>query len=616
MRYVNTQLKVSLPEDSNLTDLVLKTAHHSPEAPAYALSNGIGGWIDVSYREFLDRVRAVAKGLIARGIKPGDLVAVLAPTSYQWAVIDQALWFAGAISVPIYDTSSPAQISHILSDSGTTVILHQGTLQAQAAEKAVDELNQSATDSTRIERLALDEDLFDALTTDGETISDEQLEQARSAATLSDPATIVYTSGTTGSPKGTIITHGNLALGAANLLEYTSEILAAPENRTLMFLPLAHILARAVQFGCLVGKIQIAHTPNLGYLLRDIGSFRPTWLLLVPRMLEKIEAGIINKAREGGQEKIVRAARQVAIEYSTACDAQQRGEGSGPSMALKLKHKVFDKLVFSKIRALMGGNARVAISGASPLHPELAHFFSGMGIHVKEGYGLTESTAPATVNVPGVTRIGSVGRPMHGMEVQLADDDEILLRGIAVTPGYYGAQASGESAVDEHGWFHTGDIGRLDDQGYLYVTGRKKELLVTAGGKNVAPTPLEEAIRTCELVDQAVVVGNNRPFVGALIALDTDALKHWCEQHDRHPLSLTEAATDEQVREEIQQYIDQANESVSRAESVRKFKIISAELTQEAGYVTPAAKLQRNRVIEDFQDQIESLYSSGSARNL
>ena len=490
----------TLPDDSNLTDLALAVAQETPQAPVYAVPNGAGGWVDISYRDFFDRVHALAKGLVHHGVKPGDLVALMAPTSYEWALVDQAIWFAGAISVPIYETSSPAQVSHILTDSGARLVFTGGEKQRRAVQRALDDTE--GLDAAELSLFSMDEPALAQLAKDGSSIGDDVIEAARSTPVLDDTATLVYTSGTTGQPKGARITHRNLAEGAVDILPFAENIIGGGEQRTLMFLPLAHVLAHAVQYICLVGRIQIAHTADLSRLTEHMATFHPTWLLLVPRLLEKVEAGILANARDSGKERIVTAARDTAIAYSRALDAAQRGEGNGPGPALRAKHALFNRLVYPKVRALMGGQARFAVSGASPLNPELAHFFRGMGISIQEGYGLTESTAPATLNIPGHTRLGSVGLPVPGTTIKIAEDDEILLRGVVICNGYFNRPEASAEAFSEDGFFKTGDLGRLDDDGYLYVTGRKKELIVTAGGKNVVPTPLEESIRTAPLVSQ------------------------------------------------------------------------------------------------------------------
>lgn len=604
MKESSTEQVAQLPAESNITDLVLQAAAADPHAAAYAVRNGAGGWLDVSYTAFLDQVRAVAKGLIAHDVTPHSRVGIMAPTSYEWAVIDQAIWFAGAVSVPIYETSSPLQVQHVLTDSETLVVFTAAERQATAVRRAAQDMGQAGEDVIVV---PLSAEGLAELVEYGREVSDEQLEAARSTPVLSDTASLVYTSGTTGRPKGTRITHGNFAEGAVNILPFASEIVGMEDSRTLMFLPLAHVLAHAVQVICLVGRIQIAHASDLKTLTADLASFHPTWLLAVPRVFEKLDAGALQNAREGGKEKIFTAARTTAIQYSQALDAQARGEGSGPGLALRAKHALFDKLVYPKIRGILGGSARFTVSGASPLSPELAHFFRGAGLGMQEGYGLTETTAPATLNIPGMTRVGSVGLPIPGTAVRIGEDGEVWVKGVTVFNGYHQLAEETEKAFED-GWFKTGDIGRLDEDGFLYITGRKKEVIVTAGGKNVYPTPLEETIRSSSVVSQVVVVGDNRPFVGALVTLDPEGLATWCRNCGREDLTLDQAAQDEEVRAEVQKSVDAANEHVSQAESVRKFVILDSELTEESGHLTPSLKLQRKKVMDDHAAAVEELY--------
>jgi len=602
----STALSVDLPEDSNITDLVLSSHAEDPAAAVYAVRNGAGGWLDVSFSAFLDRVRGVARGLIAHGVKPGDRVALFAPTSYEWAVLDQAVWFAGAISVPIYETSSAHQVQHILTDSGATVVAcgngsHERTARRAAEEGGVEVF------TFHVSGAGLDE-----LTAHGREVDDAALEAARSLAGMDDVASLVYTSGTTGKPKGAMITHRNFAVGGLNILAFAHEVVAwkqsGHDSRTLMFLPLAHVLAHAVQVICLVGRIQIAHASSMGTLTRDLASFRPNWLLAVPRVFEKLESGVATKAKNAGNEKVFDAARATAVAYSQAVEDAQQGRGAGPSLALKAKRAVFDRLVFAKLRAALGGSVRYSVSGASTLDPELAHFFRGAGLPVMEGYGLTETTAPATVNIPGAVRLGTVGLPVCGTTVRIAEDSEVLVKGPIVFKGYWNNEEATAESFDAEGFFHTGDLGTLDEDGYLSIVGRKKELIVTAGGKNVYPTPMEEGLRRHRLVNHVVVVGENRPYVGALVTLDEEELKTWCQDRGRPALSLSEAAEDEQVRAAVQEAVDRINEGVSRAESIRRFVILDHELSESSGHVTQSMKLKRNTVMEDFQKDVESLY--------
>ena len=598
-----TDLVAMPPADSNLTDLILASCSEDPTAPVYALRNGAGGWTDVRFGAFLDRVRAVARGLIARGVAPGDRVAIFAPTSYEWAVLDQAVWFAGAVSVPIYETSSESQVRHILADSGTRVLAH--------ADDTLGDLARAAATSADVELdlFPLTEAGLAALEEDGAAVAPEDLEAARARPSLADPASIVYTSGTTGSPKGAIITHGNFAAAAINVLHFARDVVQwgpGLHSRTLMFLPLAHVLAHAVQVICLYARIQVAHAPSPATLMQDLPSYRPTWLLAVPRVFEKLEAGVAANAERAGTGRIYAAAKQTAIAFSEAEEARAYDGGPGPSRALRARHALFDRLVYRKIRHALGGEVASCVSGASALSPELVHFFRGVGVPIVEGYGLTETTAPATVNIPAAMRVGTVGLPVPGVTVRIAEDGEILLSGPVVFVGYH-EQPEASAAVMEDGFFRTGDLGSLDEHGFLRITGRKKDIIVTAGGKNVYPAPMEEKLREHRLVGHVVVVGDDRPFVGALLTLDPDELKRWSMDRELD-LTLEEAATHPAVLAAIQEQVDAVNAGVSRAESIRRFLILDHELTEASGHMTQSQKLKRSQVLADYAADIEALY--------
>ena len=602
MREASTGLFVQLPEDSNVTDLLLATAARNPGLALYARQAG-SGWKDVSAARFLAEVRAAAKGLLAQGVGPGDTVAVMSGTRYEWTVIDLAIWFAGAVTVPIYETSSPSQVQWILSDSGARIVFAGDENKTRVIEAGA----AAAELPVRIWQLTGEEgpNTLTSLAASGSGVTDEELEAVRSSRSLSDTASLVYTSGTTGRPKGCSISHGNFALFAVNVIELLPEMLKRPGARTLMFLPLAHVLARAVQVGCLAAGVTVGHSSSAAALVEDMRTFRPTFLLAVPRVFEKIYAGAEEKAAAAGKGRLFDTAASTAIAYSEALDNAARG-GAGPSLALRLRHAAFDRLLYPKVRAAFGGDMDIAISGASPLSPQLAHFFRGAGIAVLEGYGLTETTAPASVNTIPLTRVGTVGLPMPGNAIRIADDGEVLVSGVGVFTGYHGnPEATAEAFSGE--WFHTGDLGTLDEDGFLKITGRKKDLLVTAGGKNVAPGPLEEKVREHRLVSQVVVVGEGRPFVGALVTLDDEALVLWCRENGVDPLAAP--AEHPQVLAQIQEAVDAANATVSRAEQIRRFTVLARDFSLDGGHVTATMKLRRQAVLADFTAEVEKLYA-------
>jgi long-chain acyl-CoA synthetase len=599
---------VALQDSSNVTDLLLDSYRHNPSHPVYA-RRAAGGWQNVTAGHFLDQVTALAKGLIAGGLAPGDTVAVLSATRYEWTLVDFAIWFAGGVTVPVYETSSASQVEWILSDSGAGRVFVEDQQKAALLEKVLSSSSVLAGRLVAVVRMDHDGDApnLASLAAAGAGVTDAELERHRSAAVLSDVASLVYTSGTTGRPKGCEITHGNFALVARNVVAFLPELLQQENARTLMFLPLAHVLARAVQVVCLSAGVTLGHTSGNAQLLDDLGTFKPTFLLAVPRIFEKIHAGAEQKAKDTGKSRLFSAAARTAVRYSEALETSARGEGSGPGMALRAQHALFDRLVYPRLREVFGGSMTYAVSGASPLNTRDAHFFRGAGITILEGYGLTETTAPCTVNTAGHTRVGTVGIPAPGTTVRIAEDGEVLVRGIGVFKGYRANEAANAEAFTD-GFFRTGDLGSLDADGFLTITGRKKDLLVTAAGKNVAPGPLEEKIREHLLVGHAVVVGDGRPFISALINLDPEGLKQWCTAHGIPLLSPGQACTDPAVHRAIQEAVDEANTLVSRAESIRKFRILDAALSVESGHLTPSLKLRRAAVVKDFDADIEQLY--------
>ncbi|MFJ4208692.1 AMP-dependent synthetase/ligase [Paenarthrobacter sp. NPDC089675] len=609
MREASTELLVEADANTNVTDLLLERCAKDPYGTLYAHKT-TNGWLNVNASRFLADVSALAKGLIAGGLNPGDPVAVLSHSSFEWTLVDFAIWMAGGVTVPIYETSSPGQIEWILVDSGARRVFVEDAGKATLVHGVVEKSAALANDLVTIIRMEHEGDAphLASLAAVGSGITDGELERQRSAASLSDVASIVYTSGTTGKPKGCEITHGNFVLVARNVIPFLPELLMQQNARTLMFLPLAHVLARAVQVVCLTAGITLGHSAGASGLMEDLGAFKPTFLLAVPRIFEKVYAGAGHKAAMSGKAGLFAAASATAVEYSTAVDLAARGRGTGPGLLLRLKHAAFNKLLYPKVREVFGGKVGYTVSGASPLSLRENHFFHGAGVPVLEGYGLTETTAPCTVNTPSMTRIGSVGIPLPGTTVRVAPDGEVLVKGIGVFKGYHANPAATDEAFVD-GFFRTGDLGELDADGFLTITGRKKDLLVTAGGKNVAPAPLEEKLREHQLVGQAVVVGEARPFVAALIGLDPEGLADWCAENKTGELTLQEASSDARVRAAVQAAVDEANKLVSAAESIRKYSFINAELSIESGHLTPSLKLKRAAVMDDFAPLVEKLYA-------
>lgn len=629
MREARTDLLVELPKSYNTTQLLIdrlnrENADPDSASPVYAAKDDAGRWTEIGTPEYVALVRRLAKALIDLGVEPGARVAIMSRTRFEWALVEQAIWFAGAVSVPIYETSSAYQVEWILKDSGARHVFAESAERAAIVETAATQLGEDvaiycfdaahsvaggaageATGGVVPVGVTAGSDLALLLAAGARSrVSDAELEAARASAGYDDVATLVYTSGTTGRAKGCSMTHGNFAGVAVNLVPHMREVVHEG-SRTLMFLPLAHVLARAVQQCCVHSGTTVAHGPDVADLMDDMATFQPTFLLAVPRIFEKIRSGALAKAEAAGKGRIFARAEQVAIAVSKHRDAAGRGDGAKLPLAVRAQHALFERILYPKLRGVLGGRARYAISGAGALNEDLAHFFRGAGVQLLEGYGLTETTAPATVNQARSVRVGSVGIPIPGTTVRIADDSEVLLRGVGVFAGYHGNAEATAAAFTEDGFFATGDLGVLDEDGFLSITGRKKELIVTAGGKNVSPGPLEELIRSCRLVDQAVVVGDQRPFIGALISLDQQELPKWAAARG---IELGAAAEHPEVLFEIQSAVDAANKTVSHAEGVKKFTIVEHEFTEESGHLTPSMKLKRAAVVETCADAIENLY--------
>ncbi|MBH1936212.1 long-chain fatty acid--CoA ligase [Streptomyces sp. AV19] len=596
MREFSLPALYEVPADGNLTDLIRRNAALHPEVVVIGRKTD-GGWQDVTAVEFLAEVRAAAKGLMASGVRPGDRIGLISRTRYEWALLDFAIWSAGAVTVPVYETSSPEQIEWILGDSGAVACL----VETGAHEASVESVRERLPELKHVWRI--EDGALDTLRTAGEAVTDEEVDERGSLADADSPATIVYTSGTTGRPKGCVLTHRSFFAECGNAVERLKPLFRTGDSSVLLFLPAAHVFGRLVEVAALMAPIRLGMVSDIRNLTDDLAGFRPTLILGVPRVFEKVYNGARAKAQADGKGKIFDKAADTAIAYSRALDTE-----SGPSFGLKLKHKVFDRLVYSKLRAVLGGRATHAISGGAPLGERLGHFYRGIGFTVLEGYGLTESCAATAFNPWDRPKIGTVGQPLPGSVIRIADDGEVLLHGEHLFTGYWNNEkATAEALAD--GWFHTGDLGTLDEDGFLRITGRKKEILVTAGGKNVAPAVIEDRIRAHAIVAECMVVGDGRPFVGALITLDEDFLPRWLESHGKRAgLTAADLADDPDLLADVQKAVDDGNAAVSKAESVRKFRVLGAQFTEASGHVTPSLKLKRNVVAKDFAREIEAIY--------
>jgi long-chain acyl-CoA synthetase len=596
---------VEPPKRGSLADIPFTNADEAPGDVVLGRKDPDGVWRDVTAEAFRREVLGLAKGLIAAGLKPGERVAVMARTSYAWTLLDFAAWAAGLVTVPVYPTSSASQTEWILADSGAAACVVESVGQARmvsAARVRLPELR---------ELWQLDTGALDQIAADGRTLPDALVTSRRQSMAPDTVATLIYTSGTTGRPKGCILTHGNFFAEVDNAIELLHPVFTSVSSEpasTLLFLPLSHVFGRMVAVGCLRARVRLGHAPSIATedLLADLAGFRPTFLLAIPYVLEKVyNTGRATAEKLGRAASFDRAAR-VAQEYGRAQVARQTGTGPGPGLGLRLAHALYDPLVYRRIRAALGGKVRYAICGGSPLGARLAAFYAGAGVMVYEGYGLTETTAAATVTPPLHPRLGTVGWPLPGTAVKIGEDGEVLLRGGQVFAGYWNDEGP-FPAVE--GWFPTGDVGELDAEGYLTITGRKKEIIITAGGKNVAPAPLEDRLRAHPLVGQCMVVGDNRPYVGALITLEADGLAHWRRMRHKEDLGPAELAGDPELLAELQKAVDEANATVSRAESIRRFRVLPVDFTEEGGHLTPSLKIRRAAVARDFAADIEALYA-------
>jgi long-chain acyl-CoA synthetase len=597
MREYSSPLTVDLPTSGNLTDDVVTNGVDHPEEVSLS-KRTVDGWTDVIAAEFLAEVRAVAKGLMAAGVGEGDRVALLSKTRYEWTLLDYAIWFAGAVTVPIYETSSTEQIAWILSDSEATAAVVETPQHADRVAEVQDETG-------RLKHIWVIADAaIEELTSLGSSVSEDQLEVRRTTATPDSPATIIYTSGTTGRPKGCVLTHGNFMFELGVAVNELHDLFEEEDASTLLFLPLAHVFARIIQIGAVKAGVRLGHSADIKNLLRDLATFEPTFILAVPRVFEKVFNTASQTAMADGRGKVFGMAADTAIAYSKALD------GGRPSPLLRARHALFERLVYRRLREAMGGRCRYAISGGAPLGERLGHFYRGIGLVVLEGYGLTETTAAVTANRPSLTKIGTVGRPLPGTAVRVADDGELMVRGGQVFAGYWKNPEATEEVLTLEGWLLTGDLGEIDDEGFVRLTGRKKEIIVTAGGKNVSPALLEDRIRAHPLVSQCMVVGDGEPFIAALVTIDADALAPWAEHRGKSD-DPSELTSDPDLFAEIQSAVDDANKAVSQAESIRKFRIVPVDWTEETGHLTPSLKLKRTLVMREFRAEIDALYDRG-----
>ncbi|GAB2589385.1 AMP-dependent synthetase/ligase [Streptomyces capparidis] len=605
MREVTTPPLATAPQVGGLADAVFDNADECPDLVQLGRKTG-GRWEDVTAVRFRDEVVALAKGLLARGVRFGDRVAIMSRTRYEWTLFDFALWTVGAQPVPVYPTSSSEQVRWILQDSGCVACVVENEDHAMTVGSVIDRL-------PAVQAMwQLDAGAWEELTEAGARVDDEVVRRHRLAVTPDAVATVVYTSGTTGRPKGCVLTHANFMAECDNLLQGWTPVFRPRPNEpvsTLLFLPLAHVFGRMVQVAAVRGRACLAHQPEMSAaaLLPDFASFRPTFVLAVPYVFEKIFDAARRGAEAAGRGALFDRAVDVAVRYAQAQEARAFGRGTGPGAALRVQHQVFERAVYSRVREAMGGRVRHAVSGGSAMDRRLGLFFAGAGVTIFEGYGLTETTAAVTANPPERTRFGTVGRPVPGAGVRVADDGEVWVRGGQVFSGYLNdPEATGRLLHD--GWLATGDLGELDDEGYLTITGRKKEIIVTSGGKSVAPVPLEERVRAHPLVASCVVVGNDRPFVAALITLDPDAVAHWQRVRGKSPVPLREVVGDPDLEAEVRRAVVAANTQVSQAESIRAFRVLPEQFTEEAGLLTPSLKLRRRAVEKVFAAEIESLY--------
>ncbi|WP_309144569.1 AMP-dependent synthetase/ligase [Streptomyces sp. BR123] len=600
VRQAEVPALAAVPESGSLGDIPFHNAREAPGATVLSRKAPDGTWHDVTAARFAAEVLAVAKGLIAEGLREGDRLAIMARTTYEWTLLDFAAWAAGLVTVPVYPTSSAFQARWIIQDSGAVACVVEDTAQARLISAERPHLPWLA------HLWEIDTGAVARLVKAGEQVPDAVVHARRAARTPDSVATLIYTSGTTGRPKGCVITHANFFAEADNAVELLHPVFRSVSKEpasTLLFLPLSHVFGRMVAVGCLRARVRLGHAPSLHTeeLLADLAGFRPTFLLAIPYVLEKVYNTARATAERMGRASSFDRAARIAQRYG------ETAEGNTPGLGLRVARALYDPLVYRRIRAALGGSVRYVLSGGSPLGRRLAAFYTGAGIEVFEGYGLTETTGASTVTPPQKPRLGTVGWPLPGTAVRIAEDGEVLLRGRHVFAGYWNTTA-GYAPFAAGGWLPTGDIGELDAEGYLTITGRKKDLIITSAGKNVAPAPLEDWLRAHPLVGQCLVVGDNRPYITALITLEPEGLAHWRAMRRKEGMPMRELVRDEELRAELQRAVDEANRLVSRSESIRSFTILPGQFTEARGHLTPSLKLKRTAIVRDHEEEIEELY--------
>ena len=589
-------LEQGIDSDKNIFSVLEERVERTPDDNLVEYKNVQGEWVAFTATEFKNKVVALAKGLIARGVMPGDSVSIIAHTCWQWTALDVAIMSIGALTVPVYETNSPAQVKMIFNDANVKMAFAEDDFQRDKIESVRDQ----CPDLGDVYVIGLG--AIDTIIEYGRAVSDAEFLEREQAVKGSNLATIVYTSGSTGTPKGVELTHANFVFITYSGVNSMPDIAMKPNRRLLLFLPLAHVFARYMQFFCFAGNVSLGLSGNLKTILADFKAFKPTFILAVPRIFEKIYNAASQKAGAGFKGRVFADATQTAYDWS---HAQQSG-GSIP-LALNAKHALYNKLVYSSIMEVFGGHVEYAVSGGAPLDSSIAHFFNGVGLPLLEGYGMTETCAPSSVNPTEGYKIGTIGLPLQGVTMGVDEEGELCIKSPAVCAGYHNnPDVTKQQIVD--GWLHTGDLGSIDDDGFVSIVGRKKDLIITAGGKNVSPCEMEASIMTSPVVSQCVMIGDRKPFIAAIISLDLAETNLWLESKGAEQVAdLDEASKNPIVRAEVERAVNKANELASRAESIRKFEIVPDEFTEENGLVTPSMKARRQAVVEHYRTLIDKV---------